>query len=171
MADYISIGKIAAVHGTKGEVILTHALGKKTSLKDVKVIFTHEKDSAYFPWFVQVTKAKNQNDIFIKIEGIDTPEAARKLLKKTVWLTENDFDAYVSAASPLSLVGFSVVDNDKVLGEITEVIEQPHQLLCTVIIGGKEALIPLHEESLKNIDRATKQVFVDLPEGLLELYI
>lgn len=171
MADYISIGKIAAVHGTKGEVILTHVLGKKTSLKNIKAIFTQENSNAYFPWFVQAAKAKNENDVFIKIEGIDTPEAARKLLKKMVWLTEKDFDTYVSAASPLSLVGFSIVNNDKVLGEITEVFEQPHQLLCTVLIGGKEALIPLHEESLKSIDRTKKHVHVDLPEGLLELYI
>lgn len=171
MADYISIGKLAAVHGTKGEMILAHVLGKKTSLKKLKTIFTQEKDSAYFPWFIQSAKAKTATETFITIEGIATPEAARKLLKKIVWLTEKDFDTYVSAASSLSLVGFTINEDDKILGEISEVLQQPHQLLCTVIIAGKEALIPLHEESLQSINRTTKQVFVNLPEGLLELYL
>ena len=159
------------MHGTKGEMILAHVLGKKTGLKNLKAIFTQEKDNAYFPWFIRSAKAKTATETFISIDGIDTPEAARKLLKKTVWLTQPDFDEYVSAASSISLVGFSVVADEKVLGEITEVFEQPHQLLCTIIIAGKEALIPLHEESLLHIDRATKQVFVNLPEGLLELYL
>ncbi len=152
-------------------MILSHALGKKTSLKNLKAIFTQEKGSTYFPWFIRSAKAKTAVETFVNIEGIDTPEAARKLLKKIVWLTQKDFDEYVSVASSLSLIGFSIVADEEVLGEITEVFEQPHQLLCTVIIAGKEALIPLHEESLQRINRETKQVFVDLPEGLLELYL
>jgi 16S rRNA processing protein RimM len=171
VADYISIGKIVAVHGTKGEVVLQHALGKKTGLKNIKAIFTQEKEGTPFPWFLQAAKAKNESEILLKIEGVDDPETARKLLRKLIWLSAKDFDAYVSVSSPLSLIGFSIIENNRVIGEIAEVFKQPHQLLCTVIIDGKEALIPLHEESLKNIDRTSKQIHVDLPEGLLELYL
>ena len=35
---------------------------------------------------------------------------------------------------------------------------------------GNEAYIPLHEESLKGVDHAKKQVQVALPDGLLDLY-
>ena len=43
MAEYFKIGKLVAVHGLKGEVLLKHELGKKTSLKDLKAIFIEEK--------------------------------------------------------------------------------------------------------------------------------
>jgi 16S rRNA processing protein RimM len=62
------------------------------------------------------------------------------------------------------------VEDGKVLGQILEVIEQPHQILCRVNINEKEALIPLHQDTLLKIDKKKKQVIVSLPEGLLEIY-
>jgi len=38
-------------------------------------------------------------------------------------------------------------------------------------IEGKEALIPLHEETLVSIDRKKNEVHVTLPEGLLDVYL
>ena len=91
-------------------------------------------------------------------------------MAKEVWLTEEDFKKYSAKSSPISLLGFSLINENKNLGEITEVIEQPHQLLCTIVINGKEALIPLHEDSLKKIDKKNRQVHVTLPDGLLDIY-
>jgi 16S rRNA processing protein RimM len=51
-----------------------------------------------------------------------------------------------------------------------EVIEQPHQVLCKILIGNKEALIPIHEETLEKIDKKEKKIFLTLPDGLLEIY-
>jgi 16S rRNA processing protein RimM len=51
------------------------------------------------------------------------------------------------------------------------VIEQPHQLLCRIDWKGKEALIPIHEESLIKIDKKKKIVVVNLPDGLLDVFL
>jgi 16S rRNA processing protein RimM len=169
--NYVSIGKIVAIHGLKGEVILQHVLGKKTSLKGVKAIFTQDKSDSWFPWFIKEAKAKSGKETLITIEDIASPEAAKKLLQKTIWLPENEVAQHAAPASVLSLVGFTVVHEKKKLGEIVEVIEQPHQLLCTIIVDEKEVLIPLHQESLLKVDQTKKLVFVDLPDGLLELYL
>jgi 16S rRNA processing protein RimM len=63
-----------------------------------------------------------------------------------------------------------VIENGKALGKVQEVIEQPHQLMVTILYQGNETYIPLHEESLKGVDHAKKQIQVSLPEGLLDLY-
>ena len=42
--------------------------------------------------------------------------------------------------------------------------------MVTILYQGHEAYIPLHEESLKGVDHAKKQVNVVLPDGLLDLY-
>ena len=68
-------------------------------------------------------------------------------------------------------MGFSVIENKKVLGQVEAVIEQPQQILLQLSIRQKEVLIPLHENTLKNIDRKKKQVHVVLPEGLLDIYL
>jgi 16S rRNA processing protein RimM len=62
------------------------------------------------------------------------------------------------------------MEEDKLLGKILEVIEQPHQVLCRIDINGKEAYIPLHEETIIKVDRKNNRVIVALPPGLLEIY-
>jgi 16S rRNA processing protein RimM len=63
-----------------------------------------------------------------------------------------------------------VVNENEELGEVCEVIEQSHQLLCKIILDGKEALIPIHEDSLEKIDKKNRKLFLNLPEGLLDIY-
>ena len=38
-------------------------------------------------------------------------------------------------------------------------------------MNNKEVLIPLNESTLKKIDRKKKEVHVNLPDGLLEIYL
>jgi len=68
------------------------------------------------------------------------------------------------------MVGFRLIDGTTDLGEILEVIEQPHQILCRIDLAGKEALIPVHEQTLRGIDAKRSEVRVELPEGLLDVY-
>ena len=150
---------------------MVHELGKKTSLKGLQAIFVEEKKSSFIPWFIETTKIKSDEEIYIKLEGINTREAAIKLAQKKVWLPEADYKKFASRSSPAGLLGYTIIDNNNPIGEILEVIEQPHQLLCRLEIKGKEVLIPLHEESLQKVDHTKKQVLVELPEGLLEVYI
>ena len=93
------------------------------------------------------------------------------MVQKEVWLTEKDFRKYVGEASVISLLEFTLIEGKKELGVIEEVIEQPHQILCRTTIEGKEAYIPLHEETLIEINQKKKTVSVKLPEGLLDIYL
>lgn len=170
MPEYFKIGKLAASTGLKGDLILQHSLGKKTSLKDLKAIFLEEKKNSFIPYFVSSAKAKNEQETVIKLEGVDIVEAARKLTPREVWLAEEDFKKFAAVASPISLLGFHIISNASDLGEILEVIEQPHQVLCSIMLDGKEALIPVHEDSLDKVDRKNRKLYVNLPEGLLEVY-
>jgi 16S rRNA processing protein RimM len=43
MTEYFKIGKLAASTGLKGELILQHNLGKKTSFKGLEAIFIEDK--------------------------------------------------------------------------------------------------------------------------------
>jgi 16S rRNA processing protein RimM len=170
MNQYFKIGIIAATFGVEGQLILEHNLGKKTSLKGLENIFIEENKDSFLPYFISGTKTKNDSEIYISIEGLQSKEAAKFLVKKEVWLSENDFKKFAAAAAPISLLGFMIVNNQEEIGEVLEVIEQPHQILCTISIDGKEALIPIHENSLQKVDKKNRKVYVDLPEGLLEIY-
>lgn len=170
MDQYFKIGKLAASTGLKGELVLQHNLGKRTTLKGLEAIFLEEKKDSFIPYFLQYGKIRNENETVVKIEGIDVVESARKLTPKEVWLSEADFKKFAAGSSPISLLGFNVINEEEDLGEILEVIEQPHQVLCTILLNGKEALIPIHEESLERVDKKNRKVYVNLPDGLLDIY-
>lgn len=171
MEEYFKIGKLVAVHGLKGELLLKHTLGKKSSLKGLKVMFIEEKKDSFIPWFIETARVKSEEEVYIKFDGIDTREAAVKLVQKEIWVPETDFKKLAAKTAPANLLGYTIVNNDDPVGDILEVIEQPHQLLCRLDIKGKEVLIPLHESTLQKIDHKKKQVLVTLPDGLLDIYL
>lgn len=171
MAEYFKIGKFVAVHGLKGELLLKHELGKKTSLKGLQAIFIEEKKNSFLPWFIESAKIKSESEVYLKLEGLNNRESGIKLIQKEVWAEEVDFKKFAAKNSPVNLLGYTIVNNKDALGEILELIEQPHQMLCRLEIKGKEVLIPLHEDSLKKVDHKKKEVLVELPDGLLEIYL
>ena len=168
--NYRNIGKLVATFGLQGEMVLQHRLGKKTAFKGLKAIFLEERKGEMLPWFIESIRSKGDEDVYIKLEGVDTKEAARKLGQKEVWVPETEIAQFADKSAPISLVGYHLWQEEEDLGEILEVIEQPHQVLCRIDLAGKEALIPIHEETLRKIDKKTKKVFVELPDGLLDVY-
>jgi len=168
--NYFKIGKLVATYGLKGEVILKHSLGKKTSLKNLEAFFIEEKTNTFLPYFIESARLKNEKETYVKLESIDSKEAAHKLIQSEIWLLENDFKKFADSAAPISLLGFTMVNENDELGEILEVIEQPHQVLCKILFNNNEMLIPVHQDSLKKIDKKNRKVFVTLPDGLLDIY-
>ncbi|HSK13512.1 MAG TPA: PRC-barrel domain-containing protein [Phnomibacter sp.] len=171
MQDTISIGKLVATFGLGGDLVLQHGLGCKTDLKGLKVLFLEIQRGSTIPYFVESAQAKSLTETRLKLEGLNTKEEARTLLQKQVWIGQDDFERLVASNATIALLGYDVVENKKLIGTISEVIEQPHQVICSVLVGGKEALIPLNEATLQRIDRKEKKVHVTLPEGLLDIYL
>lgn len=171
MMKYRNIGKLVAAFGVKGEMIFEHTLGKKSSLKGLAAIFIEDRKDAMLPYFIESTRIKSATEVIIKLDGINAREQATKLLQKPVWLEEQEALKYAAKTAPFSLLGFHVIDAGIDLGEILELIEQPHQLLGRIVWQEKEILIPLHDETIEKVDRLHKKLFVRLPEGLLDIYL
>jgi 16S rRNA processing protein RimM len=171
MSQYFSIGYFAATFRTEGELILEHELGKKSDFKGVQAVFLEQGKDKFLPYFIENAKAKNDSETYIKLEGIPTKEKAHLLCAKKVWLRDEDFRKLAGKSAPISLIGYSLLDKDKIIGIIDEIIEQPHQILCRLFIKEKEVLIPLNESTIQKINHPQKQVHTDLPEGLLEIYL
>lgn len=171
MTEYFKIGKFVAAHGVSGELVLKHELGKKTSLKGLQAIFIEDRNGSFLPWFISGVKIKNEEEVFVNLEGVVTREAALKLSQKAVWFSESDMKKFASKSSPVNLLGYIIVNDKKNLGPILEIIEQPHQMLCRIDIDTKEVLVPLNENTLQKIDHRKKEVLVSLPEGLLDIYL
>jgi 16S rRNA processing protein RimM len=77
-------------------MVIAHHLGKKTSLKGLNAIFLEKVKNEMLPYFIDSCKIKSPDELYIKLEGISSKEAAQKLTQKEVWLLEEDFNKYAA---------------------------------------------------------------------------
>lgn len=171
METQIRIGTIVATHGLDGTLLLKHELGKRTSFKGVEAFFIEQVKGSFLPFFPVVMTAKTDSETFISFDGITSREKAQLLLKKGVWLPEEMARSLASKNAPISMLGYHVIASGDDLGPVLEVIEQPLQILLRLEMQEKEVLIPLNESTLVHLDHKQRKVEVELPDGLLEVYL
>jgi 16S rRNA processing protein RimM len=125
------------------------------------------------PYFLESIKYHQNSLAYVFLEDIDTVEKAVKLVRKDIYLPnklkpkkkKGDFTL-------MDLKGFTAVDiNEGELGEITEIQELPQQFIATVTYKDCEVLFPLNEETIKGIDVVKEILTIDLPDGLLDIYL
>ncbi len=165
------IGYITKTKGLKGEVQLYFEFDAYEDL-DLDVVFAN-MNGKMVPFFVESHKLYPNSTGLFYFEDIDHIDKAQALLKKKMYLPltkmpergEDDF-------TYKDLKGFMVTDETHgELGEIMEVNEYPQQFVATVLYKEKEILFPLNEDIIVEIDEDEKTLSVDLPEGLLDLYL
>lgn len=171
MTQYKEVGKILTTFGLKGGLIFKHHLKKNADLKKLTCIFIEEKKESFLPYFIESYNKKNDQEIFLKLEGVDNKEAAIGFTQKKIWFTEKDFKRYAAKESLISLLNFTIIYNNKRLGQIVEIIEVPQQKLAKIIITKKEVFIPINKKIIVKIDVVHKELHMDIPEGLLDIYL
>jgi 16S rRNA processing protein RimM len=168
---YRHIGKIAAAHGLQGLMLMIHELGKKHKLQLVSVVFIELSKNNLVPFFIEQIESKDEFAVYLKTEEVHNRTEALTLVGKKVWLKEEAFLTAVSADADIRLVGYLVFHNSEPIGQVQYVSVLPQQKLLAVNIGEKEALLPLHKDTLIKIDDVKKEIFLRFPEGLLEVFL
>jgi 16S rRNA processing protein RimM len=165
------IGYITKTKGLKGEVQLYFEFDAYENL-DLDVVFA-DMNGKMVPFFVESHKLYPNSTGLFYFDDIDHIDKAQVLVKKKIYLPltkmpERDEDDFTYN----DLKGYIVSDQTKgELGEIIAVNEYPQQFVATLVYQEKEILFPLNEDMIIEIDEEEKTLLVDLPEGLLDLYL
>lgn len=167
----IRIGKIVATHGLQGALILKHVVGKSDWMQKDHILFIELRKESFIPFFVSTAKAANDEEYVVHVEDVQTVEEAKKMIGKQVYVQEDILSGHVND-SPLLWIGFNLVDREKGgMGVIEDVFQTGKQWLAKLTIEGKEVLIPLVDDILIEVNVRNKYVRVDLPEGLVDVYL
>jgi 16S rRNA processing protein RimM len=169
--DHFRVGTILKPKGLKGEL---HLYTDFDGIENIKfsTIFI-EIAGKLVPYFVSSIKYLQKNAAYLVLEDVDTIEKASLLVKKHIYLPNKlKPKKKKSEFTLMDLAGFTAIDEDEgELGVITDVHEYPKQFIATVTYKGCEVLFPLNEDIIKSIDVVKGIVLVDLPEGLLDVYL
>lgn len=169
----IPLGFINKTHGFQGELSLAIHDDVSISIDQFKSQFLFILlDGLPVPFFVENIREKS-GGVLVKFESVSDEFQAKKLVGKKVLAEKMKLDATEDdEPSWFDLVGYSVIDKSYgELGPIIEIQELPMQFLASCKVNDKEVLFPLHEEIIINIDDNNKIIQIDLPDGLLDVYL
>ena len=171
-ADCFHLGYIAKLHGFKGEVSLFLDVTNPEDYRTLDALFIDLNDQLT-PFFLTSFKLKNKGFAAAKFEGIADEESARKLLRKDIYLPAQ----ILPKLSGLhfydhEVVGFTIFDEQYgEVGILKQVIDLKVNPLLQIMSDDKEVLIPLLKDTIQKVDRKKKELHVQSPNGLIELYL
>lgn len=159
----ISIGYISRLHSYKGEFQL-RLERKIVSLKRDDFVFI-QLDGQYIPFKIELVKGKLDEPV-LKLQFVDTYEYAQNLCGNAVYTDQE----VLPEESELNFIGFEIVDKKLgTIGYVLDVQEMPQQLMLTVLHQGEEKYIPLVDAFIDYISHENKEMWLNLPDGLLDL--
>lgn len=166
MKQFLEIGKIVAVQGLKGEVRVEPWCDSPE--------FLCEFDSLYFDKGrtpVEVVRSRpHKNIVLMKIEGIDTPEAAQTLRGKILYMDRDDVELEPGTYFVQDLIGLEVIDADDgtVYGILSEVTYTGANDVYHIKNNDKEYLIPAIPEIIEKTDIEGGKLLIHKMEGLFD---
>ena len=154
---FIEAGEIVNTHGVRGEIKMLPWLDSPEDMRGFTRCRIGGKDYA-------ITACRVQNTCnLLKLEGVDTMEAAQALRGKTVTLYREDMDEDVIFAG--DLIGMEVFSQAERIGELTQVLDYPGNQVY-VVKGEREYMLPAVKEFILSTDLDGNRMEVKLLEGM-----
>ncbi|HRH67607.1 MAG TPA: hypothetical protein PLU53_15005 [Bacteroidia bacterium] len=163
------VGFISKVHGYKGYVVLALENITPAALKTSNFIFV-EMDGLPVPFRIEDLSEKG-DDVIVKFELINDESQAKKIVRQPVFAEKLTVREDLALDWP-DLAGFTAIDTSYgSLGVIEEVEELPMQWIAHCKVNEKEVLFPLNEQVIVEVDERKKQIILNLPDGLIQVYL
>ncbi len=165
------IGHITRTHGTKGELILFLDVDFPEDYEELDSLLLEVKGEL-IPYFIDKINLQKENRAIVKFENIETIEAATALIGCSAFLPEDTLEELDETQFYYhEIVGYDIEDQHLgILGKVVTVYTMPIQDLISMQYQGKEVLIPVNDEIVPRVNREAKILYVNLPEGLLDVY-
>lgn len=154
---FIDAGEIVTTHGVRGEMKLLPWTDGPDFLLEMHRVRIDGRD--YGIQDCRIQKTCN----LLKLEGIDSMEAAQAMKGKTVKVYREDVPEGLIFADELKHM--QVFCDGELIGQITDVLDYPGNSVY-VVKGQKEYMIPAVREFILNTDLDANRMDVRLIEGM-----
>jgi len=168
------LGKIVKPHGLKGEVSIFLDVDYPEDYEEMDSVLVELNGELIAFEIEQIRILPNKpKTALVKLATIDKIEQTDDLIGATLYLPldvlpelgETEFYYH-------EVIGFDVVDEK--LGNIATidtVYSFTEGSLLVLEYKGKEVLVPINDETIVEVDREKKVLRVNLPDGLLDVYL
>lgn len=169
--DCYLLGKITRRHGLAGNVILKLDTDQPELYNKLESIFV-EINGLLVPFFIEKSSRSKSDSLNISFKN-STEALVDQSLSKNVYLP-------LSTLPKLSgkqfyyheIIGYNILDeNDNDCGVIRSVNDQTAQTYFITNLDGKEVVIPIIKDWIIEVNREEKFIKMQLPEGLIDVFL
>lgn len=168
--EVYKIGKLGKPHGVRGEI--TFAITDDVFDRVDADYLVLDIDGIMVPFYLEEYRFKNENNVLVKFEDIDTQESVRQYTGCDVYFPRDLSDSDSGHMTWAEIIGFRLVDvpTGKVVGTIGSVDDSTINLLFEVITpDGQHILIPASNDLIEDVNVEGKEIRMVIPNGLLNL--
>ena len=169
--EYYYLGHITKPFGIKGQLCCYFDTDEPEKYANLEAVFI-DLDDEKLPYLIEDIQYRGANTFVIKFADVDEDEA-KGLVKAELYLP-------LSELPPLTgnkfyfheVIGFKVIDEEKgAVGTCQDFIDISHHPIMQIDHDGVEVLIPAIDEIFKKVDRENKTIYIQAPEGLIDVYL
>lgn len=168
--DLVKIGKLKKPHGVKGEVSFTFT--NESFESDECPFLILEMDGIYVPFKLEEVRFVSDATAFVNFKNVDSDTKARLFTNKDVYFPRKYFkeDEESESYTWTFFIGFTLVDETQgEVGVISDIDDSTINTLFLVERGSEEIMIPAIDDLITHVDEEGKKIYLNLPEGLLDL--
>lgn len=169
--DCYFLGKITRRHGLAGNVILKLDTDQPELYNKLESIFV-EINGLLVPFFIEKSSWSKLDALNLAFKN-SSEALVDQSLNKDVYLplsslpklTGNQFYYH-------EIIGFEIIDqNGNNCGVIRSVNDQTAQNYFVTNLDGKEVVVPIIKDWILEVDREERLIKMNLPEGLIDVFL
>lgn len=152
--DLMAVGRVRSSHGLSGEVKVLSFNGSADHFKGFTQIWLESSSGQKRAFEVERVKVQPEMTL-VKLKGLDSPEAAKAWADTVIWVPRSEAMPLEEGEVYLSdLVGFQVVYEDRVLGEVRAYLEGGAHPLLEVRLteSGETRVLPFLDRYVGDLD-------------------
>ncbi len=165
------LGKIVSKHGYKGDVLAKLDTDDPELYENMESVFVSLGDNLV-PFFILQSRLHKSSLLRIRFEDIKDEAGANSIMGTELYLPLNMLPKLSGNKFYYhEVIGFILQDKTHGnIGTIVSINDSGSQALFVAEKEGKELLLPITDEIIIEVDREEGTIYVQAPEGLVELY-
>jgi len=166
------LGVLTKPHGYKGDVILSCTNSLPEDILKWESVFI-ETDGLLVPFFIDDCILTHADTAVIRFEDYTNIELIREFLHCQVYIPKTFVKKKRSVSFEITdLEGYTVIDRHfGDLGIVEEILDYSQNIVFRITKEKQEVMVPVHDSIVENIDTRKKIIFINAPEGLIDLYL
>ena len=165
----VKIGTVVSKHGYKGDIKISVSSNNLDTFPDLKYLFI-DLYGCFIPFKIDNVRSFSKNVLIVKLKEIRSEDEVNEVIHKNIYVDSAEMESNIDSGFFYNdLINFEVITDSKKIGRIENINSKLPQPVFEIIYDSRKALIPIHEDLIKKIDKKNRIIYLDIPNGLLEI--